>query len=64
MTLPFPLPSALATTLRGRDFGNQIRTLGCLSVPHDAVVAWDLLHVWPIEEQICAEGHTIDACEA
>ena len=41
----------------------QIRIFGCLSVPHDAVVAWDLLHIWPIEEQIYAEGHTIDVRE-
>jgi hypothetical protein len=53
----------VATTLGGGDFENRIRTLSCLSVRHDAVVAWDLLHIWPIEEQICVEGHTIDACE-
>jgi len=64
MTPSVSLPSALATTLRGRDFGNQIRTLSCLSVSQRCGGRLDLLHIWSIEEQICPEEHTIDAREA
>jgi hypothetical protein len=46
--------------LRGREFGDQIHTFSCLSVLHNAVVAWNTLHIGPVVEQLRAEGHTIN----
>jgi Tn3 transposase DDE domain len=46
--------------LRGREFGDQIHTFSCLSVLHNAVVAWNTLHIGPIVGQLRAEGHVID----
>src|SRR6201987_171370 len=42
--------------LRGREFGDQIHTFSCLSVLHNAVVAWNTLHIGPIVGQLRAEG--------
>ena len=46
--------------LRGREFGDQIHTFSCLSVLHNAVVAWNTLHIGPIVGQLRAEGQVID----
>ena len=46
--------------LRGREFGDQLHTFSCLSVLHNAVVAWNTLEIGSIIDQLRAEGHTID----
>jgi hypothetical protein len=46
--------------LRGREFGDQIHTFSCLSVLHNAVVAWNTLHIGSIVGQLRAEGQVID----
>ena len=46
--------------LRGRKFGDQIHTFSCLSVLHNAVVAWNTLHIGPIVGQLRAEGQVMD----
>jgi TnpA family transposase len=46
--------------LQGREFGDQIHTFSCLSVLHNAVVAWNTLHIGPIVGQLRAEGQVID----
>jgi len=42
--------------LRGREFGDQLHTFSCLSILHNAVVAWNTLHIGPIVGQLRAEG--------
>jgi TnpA family transposase len=46
--------------LRGREFGDQLHTFSCLSVLHNAVVAWNLVHLEPIIKQLRAEGQRCD----
>jgi TnpA family transposase len=46
--------------LRGRSFEDQFRSFSCLGVLHNAVVAWNLLHVGQVVAQLRAEGHAID----
>jgi TnpA family transposase len=46
--------------IKGREFGDQIHTFSCLSVLHNAVVAWNTLHIGPIVGQLRAEGQVID----
>jgi TnpA family transposase len=46
--------------LRGREFGDQLHTFSCLSVLHNAVVAWNTLEIGSLVDQLRAEGHTID----
>src|SRR4029077_17133919 len=46
--------------LRGREFGVQVHTFSCLSVLHKAVVAWNILHIESIVNQLRAEGKNRD----
>src|ERR1035437_10224378 len=46
--------------LRGREFGDQVQTFSCLSVLHNAVVAWNMLQIGDIVSQLRAEGNKID----
>jgi TnpA family transposase len=46
--------------LRGREFGDQVHTFSCLSVLHNAVVAWNLIQIGDLIGQLRAEGHEID----
>jgi TnpA family transposase len=46
--------------LRGREFGDQVHTFSCLSVLHNAVVAWNLIQIGELVGQLRAEGHEID----
>ena len=46
--------------LRGREFGDQLHTFSCLSVLHNAVVAWNMVHIEPVVEQLRAEGQRCD----
>jgi len=46
--------------LRGREFGYQIQTFSCLSVLRNAVVAWNMLQIEDILNQLRAEGNMID----
>jgi hypothetical protein len=46
--------------LRGREFGDQIHTFSCLSVLHNAVVAWNTPHVGRVVEELRNQGHPID----
>jgi len=46
--------------LRGRSFDDQLRSFSCLGVLHNAVVAWNIIRVGQLVEQLRAEGHTID----
>jgi hypothetical protein len=46
--------------LRGREFGDQVHTFSCLSVLHNAVVAWNMIQVGELVGQLRAEGHEID----
>ena len=45
--------------LRGREFGDQVHTFSCLSVLHNAVVAWNILHIESIVNQLRAEGQEL-----
>ena len=45
--------------LRGREFGDQIHTFSCLSILHNAVVAWNMIQMDTIVAQLRAEGHQI-----
>jgi TnpA family transposase len=42
--------------LHGREFGDQLHTFSCLSVLHNAVVAWNMVHIEPVIEQLRVEG--------
>jgi hypothetical protein len=46
--------------LRGREFGDQVHTFSCLSVSHNAVVAWNMIQIGEIVGQLWADGHEID----
>lgn len=46
--------------LRGREFGDQLHTFSCLSVLHNAVVAWNTLHIGHVVEELRTEGHVLD----
>jgi TnpA family transposase len=46
--------------LRGRSFDDQYRSFSCLGVLHNAVVAWNIIRIGRLVEQLRAEGHTID----
>jgi len=46
--------------LRGREFGDQVQTFSCLSVLHNAVVAWNMLQIEGIVNQLRTEGNKID----
>jgi TnpA family transposase len=46
--------------LRGREFGDQVQTFSCLSVLHNAVVAWNMLQIGDIVNQLRAKGNKID----
>jgi hypothetical protein len=46
--------------LRGREFGDQLHTFNCLSVLHNAVVAWNMVHIEPVLDQLRAEGQRCD----
>jgi TnpA family transposase len=46
--------------LRGREFGDQVHTFSCLSMLHNAVVAWNILHIESIVNQLRAEGKNCD----
>jgi hypothetical protein len=45
---------------RGGEFGDQLHTFSCLSVLHNAVVAWNMVHIEPLLEQLRAEGQRCD----
>ena len=45
--------------LRGREFGDQIHTFSCLSILHNAVVAWNMMQMDTIVAQLRTEGHQI-----
>ena len=46
--------------LRGWEFGDQLHTFSCLSVLHNAVVTWNMVHIEPVVEQLRAEGQRCD----
>jgi TnpA family transposase len=46
--------------LQGREFGDQVQTFSCLSALHNAVVAWNMLQIEDIDNQLRAEGNKID----
>jgi len=46
--------------LRGREFGDQVHTFSCLSILHNAVVAWNMIHIARIVAELRAEGHQIE----
>ena len=46
--------------LRGRSFDHQFRSFSCLGVLHNAVVAWNIIRIGRLVEQLRAEGRTID----
>jgi hypothetical protein len=43
----------------GREFRDQVHTFSCLSVPHNAVVAWNMLQIGDIVGQLPAGRHEI-----
>jgi Tn3 transposase DDE domain len=45
---------------RGREFGEQLHTFSCMSVLHNAVVVWNMVHIEPVLEQLRAEGQRCD----
>ncbi|MBI1748607.1 MAG: Tn3 family transposase [Acidobacteria bacterium] len=46
--------------LRGREFGDQVHTFSSLSILHNAVVAWNMIHIAAIVADLRAEGHPIE----
>ena len=46
--------------LRGRSFDDQLRSFSCLGVLHNAVVAWNIIRIGRLVEQLRVEGHAID----
>ena len=46
--------------LRGRSFEDQFRSFSSLGVLHNAVVAWNIIRVGQLVEQLRAEGYVID----
>ena len=46
--------------MRGREFGDQVHTLGCLSVLHNNVVVWNTLHIGCVVDELRAERQAID----
>jgi TnpA family transposase len=46
--------------LRGRSSDDQFRSFSCPGVLHNAVVAWNIIRVGRLVEQLRAEGHAID----
>lgn len=46
--------------LRAREFGDQLHTFSCLSVLHNAVVAWSTLHIGRVVKELRAEGYVLD----
>jgi TnpA family transposase len=42
--------------LRGREFGDQVHSFSCLSVLHNAVVAWNMVEIESIVHQLRTEG--------
>ena len=44
----------------------NLHTFSCLSVLHNAVVAWNMVHIKPVVEQLRAEGQRCDdmSCSA
>ena len=46
--------------LRGREYGDQVHTFSCLSILHNAVVAWNMIHIARIVAELRAEGHQIE----
>ena len=46
--------------LRGRGFEDQVRSFSCLGVLHNAVVAWNLLHLGEVVAQLRAEGQAVE----
>jgi TnpA family transposase len=46
--------------MRGREFGDQLHTFSCLSLLHNAVVAWNTIQIGNIVEQLRVEGQQIE----
>jgi TnpA family transposase len=46
--------------LQGREFGDEVQTFSCLSVLHNAFVAWNMLQIEDIVNQLRAENNKID----
>jgi TnpA family transposase len=46
--------------MRGREFGDQVNTFSCLSILHNAVVAWNTIQIGRIVSDLRAEGHQIE----
>ena len=42
--------------LRGQEFGDQVHSFSCLSVLHNAVVAWNIVEIESIVHQLRTEG--------
>jgi hypothetical protein len=45
--------------MRGREFGDQVSTFICLSILHNAVVAWNTIQICRILSDLRTEGHQI-----
>ena len=45
--------------VRGRTFQDQVNTFSCLSVLHNAVVAWNTLRIGEVVAGLRDEGHEI-----
>ncbi|HTF62958.1 MAG TPA: Tn3 family transposase [Edaphobacter sp.] len=46
--------------MRGRELGNQLHTFSCLSILHNAVVAWNTIEIGEIVSQLRGEGQQIE----
>lgn len=46
--------------LRGREFEDQLHTFSCLSVLHNAVVAWNIERIQQVTGQLRNAGHEVD----
>src|SRR5258708_36308289 len=46
--------------MRGREFGDQLHTFSCLSILHNAVVAWNTIQVGKIVSQLRGGGQQIE----
>lgn len=43
-----------------REFGDRLHTFSCLSVLHNAVVAWNTQYIGRVVEELRTEGHALD----
>lgn len=46
--------------MHGREFGDQVHAFSCLSILHNAVVAWNTIHIGRVVNELRSEGQALD----